>query len=216
LCEQTAEIHRAEAGRAICSVASQVNPMTVRLVALVASFVDDADPERELAKTKAGSGQEYYGGDLDSAGLNCTRGQVASAAARALFQSGAHLDVLGSIVERLAGDPILGVRAHAAEAVLAMMNHDAERAYATAETLFDTSDDVFDSRYTMRLLTYLIIRQPEQFGAQLLRALNAEDEIARRAGQVWAVAAIRHGLPSAAPANFADLCVTNIEGSLIM
>ncbi len=203
--EHSVEIHRADLGQAICSVASRVNPMTDRLVALVASFVDDADPDREWARTNASSGQEYFGGDLDSAGLNSTRGQVASASATALFQSGGHLDVLRPVVERLAGDQILGVRAHAAGAVLALMNHEAERAYAAAETLFDTSDDIFNSQYTMRLLMYLIIRQPERFGAQLLRALNAEDDIACRAGHVWAGAAIRHGLPSAVPADFADL-----------
>lgn len=203
--EHATEIHRADVGRDICSVASRVNPMIDRLVALVASFVDDRDPDREWARTKASSGQEYFGGDLDSAGLNSTRGQVANAAAIALFQSAAHLDVLGSVIERLACDQILGVRAYAAEAVLAMMNHDAERAYVAAESLFDSNDDIFASRYTSRLLTYLIIRQPERFGGQLLRALNARDAIARQAGRVWAVAAARHSLPSAVPTDFADL-----------
>jgi hypothetical protein len=205
LVEHSAEVHRAELGQAICSVASRITPMTDRLVALVASYVDDPDPDREWARTNASSGQKYFGGDLDSAGLNSTRGQVANASAMALFQSGGHLDVLRAVVDRLASDQILGVRAHAAEAVLALMNHEAEGAYAAAEMLFDTSDDVFDSRYTMRLLMYLIIRAPERFGAQLLRALNAEDDIARRAGHVWAGAAIRHGLPSTVPAGFADL-----------
>lgn len=205
LCEHATAIHRADVGRTICSAVSQVVSITDRLVALVASFVDDADPDREWARTTTSSGQEYYGGNLDSAGLNCTRGQVAYAAARALFQSDTHLDVLGPVVERLVDDSILGVRAQAAEAVSAMMNHDAERAYAAAETLFDASDDILASRHTQRLLTYLIIRQPERFGPQLLRALEAEDDIARRAGQVWAVAATRHGLPSTSPMELNEL-----------
>jgi hypothetical protein len=199
VCEHAATVHGSEVGRTICSVAQQVHPMTPRLAELVASYVDDPDPDREWARTGASSGQPFYGGDLDSAGLNCTRGQAAYAAASALFQSSDHLDLLGPVVERLAADPILAVRVYAAEGVSALMNHDQERAYGAAETLLDTHIDVFNSRNTELLLTYLVMRQPDRFGGALLRALDGPDEITRRAGRVWAQAAARDGLPDGVP-----------------
>jgi hypothetical protein len=205
LCEQAATIHPSDVGRTICWVARQMHPMTARMVALVASFADDPDPEREWAQTEASSGKTYYGGELDSAGLNCTRGQVADAAAVALFQSDAHLDVLGPVVERLAVDPILGVRAYAAEGLLALMNYDAEPAYAAAERLLDADDALLDSNNVERLVTYLMLRAPERFGAILSRALSATEDIARRAGHVWAIVGIRDGLPSAVPQSVTEL-----------
>ena len=99
------------------------------------TYVHDPDPDREWARTPAGSGTSYYGGGLESAGLNCTRGQVAHTASIALFQSSEHLDVLLPVVRALAVDPILCVRAFAAEAVLALMNHDPETAYDLGEEM---------------------------------------------------------------------------------
>ncbi|MCW2538489.1 MAG: hypothetical protein JWN95_214 [Frankiales bacterium] len=204
-CEHAASLYRPDVGRTICFVARAMQPMTERMVTLVASFANDPDPDREWAQTKTHSGQTYYGGELDSAGLNCTRGQVADAAAVALFQSADHLDTLGPVVEQLAEDPILGVRVYAAEGVLALMNHDAERAYLAAERLLAADDALLDSHYVERLMTYLILRAPDRFAPVLSRGLAASDDIARRAGHVWAIAAMRDGIPSASPQSVAEL-----------
>jgi hypothetical protein len=216
VCEHAKSTHGSEVGRAICSSAQQMTPITPRMLELVVSYADDSDPDREWANTQNSAGQTYFGGDLDSAGLNSTRGQAGSAAATGLFQSGDNLDLLGPVIERLAADPVLGVRAYAAEGVIAMMNHDEQRAYASAETLLDTGVEIFASRGVDRLLTYLIIRQPERFAGALARALAGPDPVARRAGHVWAQASARDGLPSSVPQTAGELSPAARRGAAEM
>jgi len=185
VCEHAKEIHGPAVGGTICSVAQEMRPTIPRMVELVASYADDPDPDREWAQTEASNGTAYYGGDLDSAGLNSTRGQAAYAVASILFESGNHLERLAPLVETLATDAVLGVRVYAAEAVVAMLNYDADRAYTAAERLFDADIAIFDSQLTERLLTYMVIRNPSKFAPTLVRALGGPDSVAKRAGEAW-------------------------------
>jgi hypothetical protein len=65
----------------------------------------DDDPDRELARTPAGSGQCFYGGDLLNAGLNSTRGAAGRTIARLLFASPMHADRLTPTIVKLATNP---------------------------------------------------------------------------------------------------------------
>ena len=195
LCEHAQATFGSAVGRAICWADEQARPVTARMAKVVAMYVDDPDPEREWARTKASSGDDYYGGDIDMAGMNCTRGQVAIATAAALFDTPDHLAVLRPVVEALAVDVNLGVRSQAAEAVLALMNHDPERAYNLGEALLDTDIELFNTRGVERLMSYLLVRKPERFGPVLARGLTGPEPVVVRAGHLWALLSYRDSLP---------------------
>ncbi len=195
LCEHAQGTFGSDVGRAISWAVQQADPISERLARVLASYVADPDPEHEWAKTEASSGANYFGGELDSAGLNSTRGQVAHAVSIALFQSPEHLEVLRPVVGALAIDPILCVRAIAAEAVLALMNYEPELAYDLGEALLDADIDLYDTRGVERLMLYLLIREPNRFSRFLTRALARPEPVAERAGQLWALLSFRARCP---------------------
>lgn len=213
LCEHAQRTFGSDVGRAICWAVQHADPISDRMARVVAAYVDDPDPERELAKTEASSGAKYFGGELDSAGLNCTRAQVAHTASIALFQSSDHLELIRPVVEALAVDPILCVRAYAAEAVLALMNYEPELTYALSEALLDADVDLYDTRGVERLMGYLLLREPDRFGRFLARALAGPEPVAERAGHLWALLNFRDSLPPDVPKQPADLSAEARRGA---
>ncbi len=189
VCEHLSALYGEDVGRDVCSAIEAADAVNDRLVALLDRYSMSTSPEREWARTNAGSG-----GDLFHAGLNCTRGGAALAAASVLFQGADHLARVLPVVERLATDVNMAVRTCAANAVLALLNHDSDRALELAEKLLDAPIDVFDARTTERLLTYCILRAPERFSIHLQRAVEGFDAVAERAGHIWAVADYRGAL----------------------
>jgi hypothetical protein len=141
LCQHAHNIAGRAVRRAICFAVSraggEVNGVPVVLLGQCAS---DADPDREFARILASSGELFFGGDLLAAGLNSTRGSAARAIADVLFRGPEHVDRFLEALAALATDPILGVRAHAAEALRALMNHRPELALDLAEALLTAAD----------------------------------------------------------------------------
>ena len=207
VCQHARDVAGQAVGRAICA-ASEADGAAAdeRLLELLESCATDDDPDNESARMPASTeGQYYYGGDLLTAGLNCTRGAVAKAMAHILFTEPEHADRLAPTVAALAVDPILAVRTMAADAVVALMNHRSARGLDLAEKLFDAADDIYDSVTVIRLLQLVLLREPTRFAPQLACALKGSDPVARRAGQVWAVAFFRNVLRSPVPSDLADL-----------
>ncbi len=191
VCEHVSTLYGEDVGRDVCSAIEAADAVNDRLVALLERYSTSTRPGREWARTDAGSGGQYYGGDLFHAGLNCTRGGAALAGASVLFKGADHLTRLLPVVERLATDVNMAVRTCAAEAVVALLNHDSDRALALAEQLLDAPIDVFDARTTERLLAYCVLRAPERFSIHLQQAIEGPDAVAERAGHVWAIADYR-------------------------
>jgi len=192
LCEHLASLYGEGVGRDVCSAVGAAPIVNERLVALIDKYSAATDPDQEWARTKAESGAQYYfGGDLLTAGLNCSRGGAALAAASVLFKSNDHLTALLPVVERLATDPTMAVRTCAADAVLALLNHESDLALDLAAKLLDSPLDVLDARTTERLLIHCVLRRPEQFAGYLQQAIEGPDAVAERAGRVWAVADYR-------------------------
>ena len=171
------------------------------------------DPDHESARTPAGSGQFYYGGELLTAGLNCTRGAAARTIASLLFAKPEHADRLMPTVAVLANDPILAVRTQAADAVIALMNTDLQIALDVAAELFDAPVDVFEAVTCGRLLQYALINEPDRFAPHLRRSLDGPDQVAERAGQVWAVAFMRDLVVGPAPSDLSELCPAARRGA---
>lgn len=193
LCEHAEELAGSEVRRSIAWTLIGMEDEDACLLPLLRRCSADPDPDHESARTPASSGDFYYGGDLLSAGLNSTRGAAARAIAQRLFAGTKAAAELIPIVAALATDPILAVRAHAAEAVRALMNTRTDIALDLAEALMTGVDsDLFGTPTAAQLLTACLVREPTRFAPQLQVVLaSSHDEALRRGGRVWAVAAVR-------------------------
>lgn len=213
VCKHATKQHEAEVGRAVCGAIRNANISTSTLAELVRIYSLSPDPDHEAARTESKPGEYYHGGDLYFAGINSTRGQAAEAAASILFVSDEQLPSLLSVIEELATDKILAVRACAAQAVIAVMNHDPDRAFDIAQRLLNAPLEVLDTRSTERLLTYAVVRRPEQFTATLELALAGPEAVAQRAGRAWAVVALNDVDPLSAAATVHQLSVPARRGA---
>ncbi|MGH3319504.1 MAG: NB-ARC domain-containing protein [Streptosporangiaceae bacterium] len=214
LCEHARQVAGQSVGKEICrAVEAVAADADDTLLSLLEECATDDDPDLESARTEAGSGQFYYGGDLLTAGLNCTRGAAARTTARLLAAAPRHAGRLMPTVAALARDPILAVRTQAAEAVLALMNSHPQAAQDIAAELLDASVHVFDSVTTCRLLQVALLREPERFASYLRRALDGPESVAERGGQVWAIAFVHDVLVDPAPTDLVDLCPPARRGS---
>ena len=185
LCERAHNVHGSAAGQAVCSAIARAGTANDRSVALLLAYAQDADPDQEIARTEAPSGEYFFRGDLLTAGLNSTRGQAALAAASILFKGADHVDTLGPVVEALTRDRILAVRVCAAEAVLALLSHRPTLALELGGKLFDAPIDVLGADSSQSLLAHALLRDPGRFSSVLAEALAGPDEVATRAGFIW-------------------------------
>lgn len=205
VCDRAAELYGEAVGRAICSAAQSVADFNPRLVALIERYAKASDPDCEWARTDAGGDTDYSRGDVYLAGVDSTRGQAALAAASVLFAGTDHVDTLTPVVASLAVDSNTGVRACAAESVVALLKHDTDIALDLAERLLDVPTDVYDAPTIERLLTYCLLRAPKRFAPHLKRALDGSHAVAVRAGRSWAVVRYRAKLDQSVTAEVSAL-----------
>ena len=225
LCERAHRTYGSAVGQAVCSSIARARTANDRLVALLLSYAQDADPDHETARTKSPSGEYFFRGDLFAAGLNSTRGQAVLAIASILFKGADHVDALRPVVEDLAQDRILAVRVCAAEAVLALLVHRPTGVLDLAEKLFDGPIEILDARTSQRLLFHALMRDPVRFTRVLAEALAGPDEVATRAGFIWVQARWRglelpgvvsdlRSLPTAARRGAAEAFASNAADSV--
>ncbi|MXZ53197.1 MAG: hypothetical protein F4Z34_08445 [Acidimicrobiaceae bacterium] len=195
VCEHAHSLYGSEAGRAVCSAIGRAGSANTRLVALLGIYAQDVDPAREEAQTVAVT-REPGGWDLLTTGMNSTRGQAALSAAAVLYATADHVNVLTPVIEILAQDDVDAVRACAADAVNALGNHSPDRALDLVENIFDNAIDILDAPTSERLLTRAVVCDPDRFGPTLAQALARPDNVAKRAGRIWAVARWHEQLPA--------------------
>ena len=204
LCEHAHTTYGGAVGQTVCSAIRTAGTVNARLVNLVSAYADDPDPGREAAPIYANGG-DLSNESLYIAGLNSTRGQAALAAASILFGGPDHLDKLLPVVEALSQDSILAVRVCAANAVIALMNHRLSFALDLAERLFDPSIGVLGAATSQGLLHYALIRDPDRFSPILATALTAAEDVASRAGYIWALQRQQGRLPTGISAELTAL-----------
>ena len=195
VCEHAHRVYGSAVGQAVCSAIGRAGAANSRLVALLGAYAHDPDPEREEARTAASTGEPLFGGDLLTAGLNSTRGQVALSAASVLFATADHVQALTPVVETLAQDDVIAVRVCAAEAITALGNHAPDHALDLTERTFDNAMDVLEARTGERLLNIAVLRNPDRFAPTLAEALTRHDGVATPAGRIWAVVRWHNQLP---------------------
>lgn len=191
-------------GRASCDAIANAQVSTETALGLLKRYARSNDPDREWARTDAGNGTPYFGGDLHSAGLNSTRGEAAQALGQLLSVVN-DIYCLIPAIQDLARDPNLGVRVMAAEPVVLLERHSPEITFDIAEQLFDAPVDIFGTGNTELLLIRALRYDPDRFAAHLARALDGPPEVATRAGSIWAIAEHQDLLRPPVPTDFASL-----------
>ena len=101
-------------------------PLVMMVGAIAAS---DADPERDTWTPDDATGTgAYYGGDIDMAGLNSTRGAAAYALGDLVSAAPSALPLVSSAFDALSQDPVLQVRAMAVGALARILPIDEQGA----------------------------------------------------------------------------------------
>jgi len=171
----------------------------------------DPDPAEDVWRAASQEATPLYGGDPDSAGLNCTRGAAALAIAALIQQDPGRLPRLADALARVATDRTLQVRAAASVALTMVLYSDSTSALALfSRSLADTTDELLASRHVEGFLNYAIRRgHYAEIADALARMSSSTNADARRAGaRQLAVASYRD--PALDPAVDAAL---NGEGS---
>lgn len=207
LCVHGRELAGQDLGREICWAIQEVAAdATDELIEILISCASDDDPAEEQARTRAEGEDPYYGGDLSTAGLNCTRGAAANAAASIIFAQPERSGQILELVRKLSVDPIMAVRVRTSEAILALLNTHPDQALEIANDMFTSATlDIFDSRETAELLKHACLRAPRIFSTHLARALQTDGPGAKRAGYPWIVAYINGALEDPAPRAISEL-----------
>ncbi|WP_285505065.1 hypothetical protein [Actinokineospora sp. NBRC 105648] len=208
LCEHAAAIAGESLGTTIChAVAEVAADADDAMIALLEHYAQDASPDCEPVERSSNPDPRPFGGDLPTAGMNCTRGAAARAIALVLFEQPHRAEGLLDSVERLANDPTLAVRTWAATAVTALFNTHGELAFELAEALVgDERIAVLDSENVVEMLTHAVLSAPDRFANHLNRALAGPDSVAEQAGHIWANAYGNDRLPTTVPADHTTFC----------
>jgi hypothetical protein len=190
LCGYAHQIAGSSVGQEVCrAVGNVAAEVTEGLVDLLVHYADDPDPDREFARTPAHNGQVYFGGDLRTAGINCTRGAAAEAIGHVLLATPEYSDRLLPSVANLVRDPVMAVRVRAAIPIAALLNTHVDVALDLADhLLLNSAVDIFTTRPVVQLLIYAILRAPQRFAAHLTRAVGGSEAAAELAGHAWVVA----------------------------
>ncbi len=125
-----------------------------------------------------------YGGDIDMAGLNSTRGAAALALGVLVFEDQSRLAAARDPLARLAADPSLQVRAMVAAALPSLLSVDAELAVELwRSAVAGTPDELLASGYVERFLHYAIRSGHYTAVADILdHMINSTTDEVRQAG----------------------------------
>jgi hypothetical protein len=118
--------------------------------------LNDPDPNSDLWREDAGSGEKWYGGNILDPAINTVRGTVAEAVATLVFANSEHIQKLRGIAERLVCDSTLAVRACAAEICTALLVPDPALALRLFQDLIDCDEVLLGTHPTERFLQYAL------------------------------------------------------------
>ncbi len=142
--------------------------------------VNDPDPTEELWKTPAAGGTPYYGGDPESAGLNCNRGAAADTLAKLLFVDKGRWAILQAAIQSVSRDRSLAVRAMAIECLTAALNVDRNWPVEEFLKLADGTEEILGGNNADWFLHYTTMTHYEALRPLLLRMVKSSDEKVRK------------------------------------
>lgn len=159
VCRRCHELPERPSGRWICGAVEKAAERTLpeELLEIVAWYgTEDPDPDQELWRTDAGSGQPYYGGDILTSGINSTRGRAAETIAALIFRDAKRTLNFSQALEKMVEDTSIAVRACVASALTAVLNYDRGLAVELFERLCDTEDVLLGTREVENFIFYAV------------------------------------------------------------
>lgn len=139
------------------------------------------------------------GRDLVQIGMNTSRGGLAESLGDLLVHDpdGARTQLVEPHLARLAGDPVLSVRACVAHTIAASLRHARVAAYAAFEILIEADDLLLTSHWLERLMIYVGNVDPEVIDPVIDRMLRSTDaEVQRAGGRMAAFASLQWERPA--------------------
>ena len=141
--------------RPIAALAEKALPQeALEMVAWYAT--EDPDPEKEMWRTEASSGNFYYGGRILDAAINSVRGSACESIAKLIFANSNYITFFLPSIKKMVNDPSVAVRSCVAEVLTAVLSHDRQLAVSLFSELCQTEDILLGTRYVERFLYFAI------------------------------------------------------------
>jgi hypothetical protein len=197
VCFRARELGGSDTGRWIADLLARRahEDMPAELLELLGSLaIQDPDPERDIWRVAATGGEPYLGGDVDSAALNCTRGEAVMSIGRLVLAKPERLGNLVPALRQAAQDPVRAVRVATIEALRYVRLVDANLALELfSVALEDVEDDVLTSRYLETFVHECLRDHFANVQPTLTKMVTAEEPAASEAGsRQFAVASFFH------------------------
>jgi hypothetical protein len=151
--------------------------------------IESSDPDSDIPDL---STEHEPGEHLRSAGINCARGSLAEELGNLLVYDvdGTRTAAVLPVLETLATDPVIAVRAQAAHTVGAALRFARPEAVAAFTKLVDTGDDVLVGHFVRRLMTYIGNGGNQEVVLPVIqRMVDSDDGAVRQCGGELAVVA---------------------------
>lgn len=142
---------------------------------------EDPDPQRDSWLPEEGE-TEYWGGDILTAGINSVRGTTAETISALIFNHPDRVERFRDSLEHLAGDPVLSVRACAAQALLTLTRHDPEFATSLFLRLIDAPDILLRASTIESFLSYRGPADWDRLEDLIVRMVGSKDDEVQQAG----------------------------------
>jgi len=184
-CRRCHRLPKRPAGSSFCHLVEKLDELSWPddLLDAVAWYAtEDPDPDRELWRTEASSGQCFYGGEIYTAGINCVRGAAAHAVRSLLFSDQQRKQRLLPTLQRMVRDPSIAVRSCVVAALYPLLNHDRDLALELFLELCDTEDVLLKTRHVEEFMRYAMVTHFEQLRPIVERMLCSSDIEVAQAG----------------------------------
>ena len=209
LCRRVFEYAKDDCGRYIADVLANANDKlpddAVQMLVSLASGPRDA--EEEAWQEDAGSGQQYYRGDIYTNGINTTRGRAARAMGQLIAKDASYIQRFGNVLDQLAGEPRPSVASCVAVALRMVAYHDARHGLSLFLRMDFSDERLLATRPVWNFIRENLWHGFADLKGAILQALRSAHPDVRQAGaELACVAALHHddALGLAAEARYGD------------
>lgn len=170
--------------------------------------IEDPDPQREWWMTEANGGESYYGGDIYTAGINCTRGVAASAISALLFADESRIPFFLPSLNLMVSDPSIAVRSCVVASLLPLLKYDRDVAIELFLKLCSAGDLLLQTRYVENFITHATYTHFDDIRPLIGRMIGSENP---DVVQIGARCSARASLITSCASDLMSVCVSGTE-----
>ena len=177
VCQRCHQLPQRPCGRWICWLIQKLAelPWTPAALDMVICYaLNDPSPEQELWRTETPKGQVYYGGDVQNAGINSTRGSAVDTIAKLIFADKNRASYFQLPLQQIVRDPSIAVRSCAAEALTSVLNYDRDLAVSLFQQLCETEDVLLGTHSIEHFLYYALPTHFQKLASIVERMIMSE------------------------------------------